>query len=78
MPVAAGLGLGEKLHGTGNISVVFIGEGTLGEGTVYETANLASKWNIPLLIVLENNRFAQSTRQEEVVAGDILRPLRGV
>ena len=72
MPVAAGLGLGEKLLGTNNISVVFIGEGTLGEGTVYETANLASKWNIPLLIVLENNRYAQSSRQEEVLAGDIL------
>jgi 2-oxoisovalerate dehydrogenase E1 component len=71
MPVAAGLGLGEKLQASGNISVVFIGEGTLGEGVVYETANLASKWSIPLLIVLENNRFAQSTSQEEVVAGDI-------
>ena len=72
VPVAAGLGLAEKLLGTASISVVFIGEGTLGEGAVYETANLASKWNIPLLIVLENNRFAQSTSQEEVVAGDIL------
>jgi 2-oxoisovalerate dehydrogenase E1 component len=72
MPVAAGLGLAEKLLGTSNISVVFIGEGTLGEGAVYETANLASKWGIPLLIVLENNRFAQSTPQEEVVAGDII------
>ncbi|MGA2796177.1 MAG: thiamine pyrophosphate-dependent enzyme, partial [Thermoguttaceae bacterium] len=39
VPVAAGLSLAQKMTGTGGITVVFIGDGTLGEGVVYETMN---------------------------------------
>src|SRR5580693_2414746 len=70
-PVSAGLALAQRLNKTNNIVTVFIGDGTLGEGTLYETLNLASKWNLPLLIVLENNSYAQSTSQSETLAGDI-------
>src|SRR5262249_28348532 len=56
---------------SGRIAVVFIGDGTLGEGAVYETLNIASKWGLPLLIVLENNLYAQSTPQSATLAGDI-------
>jgi 2-oxoisovalerate dehydrogenase E1 component len=71
VPVAAGMALARKLRGRGNIAVVFIGDGTLGEGAVYETMNVASKWDLPLLIVQENNRYAQSTPQSQTLAGDI-------
>jgi 2-oxoisovalerate dehydrogenase E1 component len=71
VPVTAGLAMAQKLHGTGAIAVVFIGDGTLGEGALYETMNIASKWDLPLLIVCENNLFAQSTCQTETIAGDI-------
>ena len=71
VPVAAGLALAEKLRGTENIAVVFIGEGTLGEGVIYEASNVAARWSLPLLIVLENNHYSQSTPQEETLAGDI-------
>ena len=71
MPVAAGLALGHRLRGRGDVSVVFIGDGTLGEGVVYETMNIVSKWQLPLLVVLEDNKFAQSTAQHETLAGDI-------
>jgi 2-oxoisovalerate dehydrogenase E1 component len=72
VPVAAGYALGNKLRQTGGIGVVFIGDGTLGEGTLYETMNIISKWEIPLLIVCENNFYAQSTPQQVNLAGDIL------
>jgi 2-oxoisovalerate dehydrogenase E1 component len=72
VPVAAGYALGNKLKENGGIGVVFIGDGTLGEGTLYETMNIISKWNIPLLIVCENNFYAQSTPQHVNLAGDIL------
>ena len=72
VPVAAGYALGNKLRGTGGIGIVFIGDGTLGEGTLYETMNIISKWEIPLLIVCENNFYAQSTPQDVNLAGDIL------
>jgi 2-oxoisovalerate dehydrogenase E1 component len=60
-----------KLRGNGGIVAVCIGDGTLGEGVLYEALNIASKWRLPLLVVLENNRYAQSTSQAETLAGDI-------
>ena len=72
VPVAAGYALGNKLRNTGAVGIVFIGDGTLGEGTLYETMNIISKWEIPLLIVCENNFYAQSTPQHINLAGDIL------
>lgn len=72
VPVAAGYALGNKLKKNGAIGLVYIGDGTLGEGTLYETMNIISKWEIPLLIVCENNFYAQSTPQHINLAGDIL------
>lgn len=71
VPVAAGYALGSKLRHDGAIGVVYIGDGTLGEGALYETMNILSKWEIPLLIVCENNFYAQSTPQHINLAGDI-------
>ncbi len=71
VPVAAGMALAHKLSETDSIGIVFIGDGTLGEGVVYETLNLLSLWQIPLLVVCENNRYAQSTRVENNLAGNI-------
>ena len=71
VPVAAGYALGNKLKQNGAIGIVFIGDGTLGEGALYETMNIISKWEIPLLIVCENNFYAQSTPQSVNLAGDI-------
>jgi TPP-dependent pyruvate/acetoin dehydrogenase alpha subunit len=51
--------------------VAFIGDGTLGEGVVYETLNMASLWGAPVLFVVENNRIAQTTPVEIALAGNI-------
>jgi 2-oxoisovalerate dehydrogenase E1 component len=72
VPITAGLALGEKLRNSTNIACCFIGEGTLGEGVVYESANLISKWSLAALIIIENNRYSQSTPQELTIAGEIL------
>lgn len=71
VPVSAGYALGNKLRKNGAIGVVYIGDGTLGEGTLYETMNIISKWEIPLLIVCENNFYAQSTPNSVNLSGDI-------
>ena len=70
-PVSAGLAFARKLRGTQEMGVLYVGDGTLGEGALYEALNIVSKWSLPVLIVLENNRYAQSTSQEETLAGDI-------
>ena len=71
VPVSAGLAFAQKLAAQRGIVAVCIGDGTLGEGVVYETLNIAEKWRLPLLMVLENNSVAQSTSQAETLAGDI-------
>ena len=71
VPNATGMALAEKIKGTGNIATVFLGDGTLGEGAVYESFNIASKWAVPVLFVIENNQYAQSTYFELTVSGDI-------
>ncbi len=70
-PVAAGLALSHRLDGLGAIAVLFLGDGALGEGVVYESLNLAARWSLPLLVVLENNGVAQSTPQAQTLAGGI-------
>ena len=70
-PVSTGLAYGQKLRGTNGITVVYVGDGTLGEGVLYESMNLASKWEAPLLFVCENNLYAQSTNQSQTLAGSI-------
>jgi TPP-dependent pyruvate/acetoin dehydrogenase alpha subunit len=71
VPVATGMALAEKIRQTGRIVLVFIGDGTLGEGALYESLNIAALWNLPILLVLENNRYAQTTPVEKGVAGSM-------
>jgi len=71
MPMAAGMALAEKTKNAQAITAVFIGDGTLGQGVVYETLNMASLWSLPLLVVLENNHIAQTTPSEITVSGKI-------
>ena len=71
VPVATGIALAEKRKGTGAVSTVFLGDGTLGEGVTYESLNIASLWQLPVLFVVENNHYAQSTPVELELAGSI-------
>lgn len=71
VPIASGMAMAEKRAGSGAVVTVFIGDGTLGEGIVYESLNMASLWNLPLLVVLENNHIAQTTPTASVLAGSI-------
>lgn len=69
--MAAGMALAEKQSRSGAIVVDFMGDGTLGEGIVYECLNMISLWQLPILIVLEHNQIAQTTPASSVVAGSI-------
>ena len=71
LPVATGMALAEKVNKTGKIALTFLGDGTLGEGALYESLNIASLWRLPILFVVENNHYAQTTPIELAVAGTI-------
>ena len=48
LPIAAGIALSNKLSGKNNISIAFLGDGTLGEGILYETLNISSLLNVAI------------------------------
>jgi len=71
VPIATGMALAEKQKHSDAAVAVFIGDGTFGEGVIYEAFNMASLWQAPLLIVVENNHIAQTTPTQYALAGDI-------
>ncbi len=73
VPCATGHALARRFQGpSGSVGVVFIGDGTLGEGAVYESLNLMALLRVPLLVVCEDNGVAQSTMQSATLAGAVL------
>lgn len=71
IPVATGMALAEKFRDSGRVVVAFLGDGTLGEGVIYEALNMAALWKVPILYVVENNQIAQTTPINLAMAGDI-------
>ncbi|MGI5128084.1 thiamine pyrophosphate-dependent dehydrogenase E1 component subunit alpha [Pseudonocardia sp. CA-107938] len=71
LPVAVGTALHLARSEPGALAVAFIGDGTWGEGAVYEALNMACLWRLPLLVVVENNGIAQSTPTALELAGTI-------
>jgi pyruvate dehydrogenase E1 component alpha subunit len=71
LPVAVGVGLHLKRQGRGNLAAAFIGDGTWGEGAVYEALNMAQLWQVPVLVLVENNGIAQSTPTVLQMAGTV-------
>lgn len=68
-PVAVGTALARKNDGA--VAVAFLGDGTMGEGAVYESLNLASVFGAPILFVVEDNEIAQTTPKALTVSGSI-------
>ena len=54
-------------------SVMFLGDGTLGQGHIYEAFNLAGIYNSKIIFVLEDNKIAQSTPSSKTFNGNIKR-----
>ena len=69
IPVATGVALSAKVQGKDSVSVVFFGDGAANQGSLHESMNLAAIWDLPVLFVCENNRYAESTPVEYAVAG---------
>lgn len=72
VPVAGGIAMAEKKKKSDAIVVLFIGDGTFGQGVIYEAFNMMSLWNLPVLIVVENNFYAQSTHISLNMSGTLL------
>ena len=61
VPIALGSALAARLRGEDAVAVVFFGDGAVQAGHFVETVNLAALWRLPLILVCENNGFAEFT-----------------
>lgn len=71
VPAAVGVALHYRHAGLPRIAAAYIGDGTWGEGSVYEGLNMAALWGLPLLLIVEHNQIAQSTPTVLQLAGTV-------
>lgn len=66
--IATGAALASKVKGDNTVAVSYFGDGASNQGVLAEAFNLAAIWKLPVIFVLENNHYAQSSAVEEMVA----------
>jgi len=68
LPVACGLGQAIRYRGEDRVACAFCGDGGTREGDFHEALNLASVWDLPVIVLVENNGYGLSTPTDEAVA----------
>jgi pyruvate dehydrogenase E1 component alpha subunit len=69
-PLICGAGIAAKFRGDGGVGITFFGDGASNQGMVLESMNLAAIWNLPVIFVVENNGYAESTSVDYATAVD--------
>ena len=79
VPIGAGLAFANKYRGNDHVCLTYFGEGAANQGQVYETFNMASLWKLPVVYVIENNRYAMGTAISRATAKtDLSQPRLGL
>src|SRR6266536_5620585 len=68
IPHAAGAALAAQMQKQDRVALAFFGEGAVNQGVFHESLNLATVWNLPLILVCENNLYAEMTPSHETTS----------
>jgi pyruvate dehydrogenase E1 component alpha subunit len=61
LPIAAGMGYGIRLRGSEQVVLCFFGDGAVNEGAFHEALNVSALWDLPVVYIIENNRYGMGT-----------------
>lgn len=68
IPIATGAGFSAKYKETGEVSVCFLGDGAVAQGSFHESLNLAALWDLPCIYVIENNIWGMGTKVDRAIS----------
>ncbi|HBK90502.1 MAG TPA: pyruvate dehydrogenase (acetyl-transferring) E1 component subunit alpha, partial [Parvularcula sp.] len=60
-PLGAGLAFANQYRKNGNVSLTYFGDGASNQGQIFEAMNMAQLWKLPVIFIIENNRYAMGT-----------------